>query len=473
MARDTADPAAPPRPNAPPAPPDAAQTFVVVEAGTPAAPDRPAPMWRVVVPVAVAAVVITVVVGIAGALVSQRIAEQQAVHDVAQLTDVLAEAVVQPALTNAMPTNPSITRRVLDPLVHHRMLNASLIRVKIWTPSGTVLYSDETRLIGRTFPLEDEAHAALSKPRLEADISDLRRPENRYERNQGKLLEVYRPVWTPDGHTLMFETYFRYDTVTARSHQLWRGFSGVMLSSLAALLLLLAPLVAALLVRARRARLQREQLMRRAIDASDEERRRIAATLHDGVVQELAAASFAAAGHAEQATLAGNVALAVDLQTVAGTLRDGIAGLRSLLVDIYPPSLHTSGLSVALRDLARTVSASGIEVTGEVDELVADALPGPAREAAFRVAQEALRNVARHSGADHVELDLRAVDDAWAVLQISDNGRGFDAPSAFGRGEGHFGLHLMGDAARRASAGLSFTTAPGAGTQLRLTVPRT
>ncbi|MDQ2837158.1 MAG: histidine kinase [Actinomycetota bacterium] len=440
--------------------------------GASATVDPPVRMRRVVVLIAAAAVVVAVVVGVAGTLVSRRIAEQQAVHDVAQLTDVLAESVVQPALTDAMPGDPTATRTVLDPLVRSRVLNPTLIRVKVWTPAGTVLYSDEPRLIGMTFPIEDEARAAFSQPRLEADVSDLRRPENQFERNRGKLLEVYRPVWTPDGRPLLFETYFRYDSVTARSHELWRGFAGVMLSSLAALLLLLLPLVWVLLARARRARQQRELLMRHALDASGDERRRIAASLHDGVVQQLAAASFTAAGQADQAARAGQPQLAAGLQTVAGTVRDSIAGLRSLLVDIYPPSLQTSGLAVALRDLARATTATEMELSTDLDEDVAEALPEPVQEAIFRVTQEALRNAVQHSGAARVAIRLSAVDADQALLEVIDNGGGLDAPTAFARGDDHFGLQLMADAARRAGAGLAFATPAGGGTALELAVPR-
>src|SRR6185312_6016606 len=205
--------------------------------------DRPVRVRRVVLPVAAAALVIAGAVALAGSLVSRHLAEQQAVHEVAQLTDVLAEAVVQPALTDPMPADPALARAVLDPLVRSRLLSTGVVRVKLWTPSGTVLYSDEPRLIGAQFGLEDEARAAFDRPQLKAGVSDLRRPENRYERSQGTMLEVYRPVWTPSGEPLLFETYFHYDTVTSRSHELWRGFAGVMVSALAALLVLLVPLV--------------------------------------------------------------------------------------------------------------------------------------------------------------------------------------------------------------------------------------
>jgi hypothetical protein len=222
-------------------PPGASQV-VLVEATPRGTMEQPLRMRRVVAPTIAAGAFIAVMVGLAASLVSQRIAEQQAVHDVAQLTDVLADSVLQPALIDQMPADPTRTRQVLDPLVRSRLLSSSLVRVKLWTPAGTILYSDEPRLIGQTFPLEPEARGALTSARTEAGISDLGRPENRLEPDRGKLLEVYRPLWTPNGEPLLFETYFRYDTVTDRSHQLWRGFGGVLLSSLAALLLLLLPL---------------------------------------------------------------------------------------------------------------------------------------------------------------------------------------------------------------------------------------
>jgi two-component system, NarL family, sensor kinase len=456
-----------------PAPRRAEDDWVLLaDPEAPVRTERARSVRRVVAPIAVAAVVVAVLVGIAGSLVSKRVAEEQAVHDVAQLTDVLAANVVQPALTDPMTSDPALTRRVLDPIVG-RLDNASLVRIKLWTPTGTVLYSDDAQLIGRRFALEPEAREALSSPRTEADVSDLQRPENRFERDEGKLLEVYRPVWTPAGEPLLFETYFRYDLVSQRSHQLWRGFGGVMLSSLAALVLLLLPLAASLSVRARRARAQREQLMRRALAASEDERGRIAATLHDGVVQDLAAASFTAAAQRESAAAAGDHERAAGLDTIAATVRDSIAGLRSLLVDIYPPSLHTSGLAAALRDLGRSSAAGAAIVTLDVDVDAADQLPVPVQEAAFRVAQEALRNAARHAEAHSVTVRLHALGAAWVRLEIADDGAGFDAQSmAAQAAPGHFGLQLMTDAARRCGARLTIATAPGSGTRVRLEVPR-
>ena len=94
----------------------------------------------------------------------------------------------------------------------------SLVRVKIWSADGRILYSDESRLIGDRFALDAEELEVFERPATRSEVSDLSAPENRFERAAGrKLLEVYRPVWTPDRRPLLFETYSAYDAVTART----------------------------------------------------------------------------------------------------------------------------------------------------------------------------------------------------------------------------------------------------------------
>jgi two-component system NarL family sensor kinase len=415
-----------------------------------------------------AALAALVLVGIAGAVVSRHIAETQSVHEAAQVTDLLADSVVQPALTDAMTTDASAAERGLGELIRTRVLSDSLVRVKLWTPQGRIMYSDEPRLVNEQFGLDNGAREALSSPQTRSEISNLGKPENRFELGRGTLLEVYRPVWTPSGKPLLFETYFRYDQVSARASQLWRGFAGITLSSLAALVLLLAPLVWTLLVRARRAHAQREQMLQRAMDASLDERRRIAATLHDGVVQELAAASFTVAASAEQAAARGDGELAHRLREAGAAVRTSIGGMRSLLVDIYPPSLRGSGLSAALSDLAMTFAGRTPDVVLAIDEEAALRLTPEEQQAYFRFVQECLRNAAKHAQAATATVSLRR-DDAGIVLDVVDDGVGFD-PS-IRREADHFGLNLMIDLARELGAELALRSEPGHGTAWRLTGP--
>ena len=256
--------------------------------------------------VVVMAVAVIIAVGVLGAVASRKVAESEAVNDAAQTTGVLADAVVQPALTPGVVTGDKAAIARLDRAVRDHVLGESIVRVKVWTVDGRIVYSDESRLIGQTFPLGEDEREVLAQPATRAEVSNLDEPENAYERGQGRLLEVYRPVWTSDGQVLLFETYGPYSQVTSRTRDLWRGFAGVTFSSLLILVVLLLPVLWRLLDRLRSTQAQREMLLQRAIDASSEERQRIAATLHDGVVQELAATSFVVAGAAERAEQRGD-----------------------------------------------------------------------------------------------------------------------------------------------------------------------
>lgn len=419
------------------------------------------PRLRTVLLQMVAATLLVLIgVGLVGGLVSRRSAENESVHQAAELTDVLAESVVQPALTDAMADSTTAAAG-LDNLIRTRVLSADLVRVKVWSPAGRILYSDEPRLIGRQFGLDAGARGSLSNPQVRAEVTDLDEPENRFERGRGRLLEVHRPVWTPTGRPVLFETYFRYAQVDARATQLWRGFAGITLSSIVAVVVLLVPLAWTLVARTRRAQRQREDSLRRAVDASLDERRRIAAGLHDGVVQDLVAASLAVSGSASAVE---NRVVAEQLRDAAATVRAGVGGMRSLLVELYPPNLHEAGLDRALRDVADQLS---MDVRFDLDPGAAAGLDAPTTEAVFRVAQETMRNASAHSGAAAVRVTLGR-EQGDAVLEIADDGRGFD-PAV--RPEGHFGLSLLVDAARDVGATLALRTAPGQGTAWRLTVP--
>jgi signal transduction histidine kinase len=426
---------------------------------------------RVLIRLVAGIVVVLVAVTIGGSLAARRLAEREAVNDSAAMADVLAETVVQPALTDGLLAGDEAAQQRFDELVRDRVLGNGVVRVKIWGADGKVLYADQPELVGRTFALDAEEREVLREPRTVAEISDLDRAENALDRDIGnKLVEVYRPVWTASGQEALFEIYTPYERVSQRTGQLWRGFAGVTLSSLLLFLVLLAPLVWHLISRARRDQRQRELLLQRAVDASDAERRRIAATLHDGPVQDLAASSFVIAGATANAESMGRHGLAEELRGVAGTVRASIRALRTLLVDIYPPSLAQAGLAVALPDLAQTVRAPGLNVVVEpVSEKELGLQPDQER-LVYRVAQETLRNAAKHATPCTVRVSLgREADDV--VLDVVDDGRGFEPAGALAAPEsGHFGLQLLAELAATGGGTLQVASAPGHGTHWRLRV---
>jgi signal transduction histidine kinase len=421
---------------------------------------------------------VLVLVGVLGSLAAGRLAEREAVNDAAGTADVLAEAVIIPSLTDALADGDPAEIARLDRLVHERVLPAGIVRVKLWSPEGRVVYADEPQLIGRSFALGQDQRDALAKPQTKAEVSELRSSENQFE-SGGRLLEVYRPVWTPTGRELLFETYSPYDAVRQRSSSLWKGFAGVTLSSLLLLVVLMTPIVWRLLRRLAEAQRQRERLLERTVEATEAERRRVAATLHDGPVQELAASSFVAAGTAARAQAAGQERIAEDLRGLAASVRGNIRVLRSLLVDIYPPSLAGAGLPAALADLAESVSSRGVAVQLDLEDgALPDGTVGPVgtlglapeeERLVYRVAQECLRNTAVHAAPCTATVRLGREEGA-VVLDVLDDGPGFDAAVLDQPVEGHFGLRVLADLASDAGATLQVASAPGAGTHWRLAI---
>ena len=228
-----------------------------------------------------------------------------------------------------------------------------------------------------------------------------------------------------------------------------------------------------MLGRLRRGERLRAELSERALEASASERRRIAATLHDGPVQELAATSFAVAGAAAGAAARGESTAAHALEQAAATVRSSIRSLRTLLVDIYPPSLEHSGVVAALTDLAQSGRGGGMTVRLDVEEHLEQRLGTQDARLIFRVAQECLRNAARHAGPAQVPVRLSS-DGPQIVLDIVDDGVGFDIGAVVADpAAGHFGLRLLGDLATEAGARLDVASAPGRGTHWRLVLTPT
>jgi two-component system, NarL family, sensor kinase len=442
----------------------------VSRAPSAAPPDTEVRPRRVLIQLVVGTLAVLVVVGLLGSLAARRLAEREAVNDAATTADVLAEAVIQPAVTDALLTGDPAAVRALDAVVRERVLGPAVVRVKLWDTEGRVLYADEPALVGRTFALTPDQRAVLRSPRTQAEVSDLSQSENEFETGD-RLLEVYRPVWTPSGSELLFEMYAPYESVGQRAGQLARGFAGVTLSSLLLLVILVAPILWHLTQRLRRAQAQRELLLARAVDASDQERRRIAASLHDGPVQELAATSFAVAGAAAHAERVDQGQLADDLRRASSGVRSSIRALRSLLVDIYPPGLASAGLPAALADLAQNVRDRDVVV--QLDLPAPDAVRlGPEQERlVFRVVQECLRNAVKHAAPCTLTVSLHH-EEAGSVLDVVDDGPGFDVRAVTSAPDpGHLGLQVMADAASAAGAVLQVASGSGSGTHWRLVLP--
>jgi two-component system, NarL family, sensor kinase len=429
------------------------------------------PSWWTYARVAALTALVVVVVAVVAAALSRQEAQRESAIDATQRAVVIAGTVVLPSLNEEVAAGTPGSTDVLDDAVRRYVLNDPVVRVKLWNADGRIVYSDESRLIGQQYALDAAQRAVLEQGgRPEAKVSDVGEAENRYEVGSGRLIEVYSRVTTPAGTPLLFETYFSYDGGNGRVGQIWRGFAYVTYASLALLLLLLLPVIWQLVVRLRKTQEEREMLLVRAAEISTAERRRIAATLHDGVVQDLAGTAFVLSGAVSSAEGAGQTPLATSLKRASEAVRSSIGGLRSLLVEIYPPSLSATGLEAVLLDLVEGPTTRGLEVELELPEVSRTRLDRDGERLVFRVAQECLRNVARHAAARHAAVRLQDTGSS-IVLSVTDDGIGFDPEHVLQNpGPDQYGLRLMVDDARAAAAELRVRSAPGQGTQWELKV---
>lgn len=423
------------------------------------------PVARAVGAFTVAGVVALVGVAFATTAASRHAGTDAAVRDARRDTAILARTAIEPALADALLDADPAAVATMDRQVRQRVLDAQLVRVKLWRQDGLIVYSDEPRLIATRYLLGRDELASFRTGAAAADVSDLSRPENSFERPFGKLLEVYQPVRTPNGGQLLFETYFRYDAVSANGRRAWKDFAPVTLVALVGLEALQIPLAWSMARRLRAGQVRQELLLQRAIEASDAERRRIARDLHDGVVQDLASVSYSLASIESRVDDGPRAALR---EAAAGTRRS-IRMLRSLLVEIYPPSLRDAGLRAALSDLCAPLAGHGIKATVDLD---ADLRFPPDVEALlYRGAQEAVRNVVTHSGARHVDIRLCRPDHR-AVLDIADDGMGFDSALVVATPPaGHVGLRVLNDLVAEAGGSVDVSSSPGRGTTVHLEVP--
>lgn len=413
-----------------------------------------------------------------GALLAYTAARLEALAEAKREANFVVDHSIAGNIPDSILTQDPKAVAALDALVRREVLPDGVVRVKLWRPDGTIVYSDEPRLRGARYTLGDEEKAALTKRGVFAETSTLEDEENRYERGFGQLLAVYRPIETTNGSVLLYEQYSRYDVVRERTREVFRKFAPVTLSTAVLLALVQWPLMRWMLRQLDGLRAERERLLENSLAATDEERRRIVGNLHDGIVQDLTGASLLVTNAAATARRTGNPQLAEEMAEAALTVREGLRGLRSALVEIYPPGLRGAGLAEALGDLVAPLRNRGVQVMLDVPP---DFEASPQVETLlYRVAQEAVRNAGKHAAAGTLRVHL-VPGRHRVTLWVSDDGRGFDpvigtyqdgSVRPTQREDGtHVGLSLLSDLASNAGAQLELISAPGAGTTVKVEVP--
>lgn len=208
----------------------------------------------------------------------------------------------------------------------------------------------------------------------------------------------------------------------------------------------------------------RHGLMSRLIHAQEEERRRIAADIHDDSVQVMAAVQLRLHGLTRAV---GEEERARTLQHLEETVRMAILRLRRLLFELRPASLDRDGLTAALAaNLDLMARETGMRHS--IESTLAREPGLDTRVVLYRVAQEALANVRKHSGARHVRVET-SDHGGGALVRIVDDGVGFD-PSRQGPA-GHLGLAAMRERADEIGGWITVESAPGRGTTVSIWAP--
>ncbi len=222
-----------------------------------------------------------------------------------------------------------------------------------------------------------------------------------------------------------------------------------------------------------RARLERDdrraELLKRFLSAQEGERMRIARELHDETCQTISAMSFGLESTLSELPAGGTRARLEDVKSLAGRALDD---LHRVIFDLRPSVLDDLGLLAAVRwYAARHLEPLGIAVKCEFED-VESRVPQGVATAVFRIVQEALLNVARHAAAEDVLVQI-AAGEKTLLVEIEDDGRGFDPASVVEPSESGRGLGLLGMRERVEILGgkMSLDSAPGEGTHLAFEIP--
>ena len=196
----------------------------------------------------------------------------------------------------------------------------------------------------------------------------------------------------------------------------------------------------------------------------------MARDLHDSVTQALYGVTLYAEAANRQIAV-GETDMAVqNLNELRATAQEALREIRLLIFELRPPVLEEQGLAAALQARLESVEGrSGLKTVLDVENKPKARLPMDTEMGLYRIAQEALNNVLKHAQAQEVQVRLQDLPaEHKVVLEIADDGLGFDASN--GHGSGRLGLHTMRERAALLDGDLIISSEPGKGTRIRVEI---
>jgi signal transduction histidine kinase len=406
------------------------------------------------------------ILGAATALMGRHIAHGEAVRDARARSEGIARNVAAPIVDQSVRHRDPDAMRTLRSAMEARLRNGSVIHIVLWDTDGRILWAQDPGLVGVRFALTRELEdLALTGGSLLGDPGDREGHPGRAE-EEDELLEVYVGARDADGVPFLFEAYVPPERLDQDYRAIVRELLPMSLGMLLLLQLSTLPFAVSLARRIDRTNAHRSTILKRSLQSWHEERRGLAQDLHDGVIQDLSAMSYALPAVIEQlrdgpaAEAARTYGRRMNL-----ILERDLVALRSMVVGLAPAELDGAGLVAALQSLARQAGDAGLQVSLTVDPELR--LGETAGGLVYRVVREGLRNVDKHAGATAVEVEVSRRGEMVEIL-VSDDGRGLphEAP-----GEKHHGIWLLGRLAQDLGGTLSIDAAPQGGAALRVTIP--
>jgi two-component system, NarL family, sensor histidine kinase DegS len=205
------------------------------------------------------------------------------------------------------------------------------------------------------------------------------------------------------------------------------------------------------------------------IEAQEAERSRLAREVHDGPAQALSTAIFQVE-HVERLVESDPDLARSELRFLRELLRRELGDVRSFISELRPPRLEEVGLNGSIHDVVeqmRTLTGLPIDASLEAES---SALGGGAQTVVLRVVQEALQNVRKHAAASTASVATRIEGRDW-VVEVRDDGRGFDLGAVAAHGRRNYGLQFMRERAELIGARLDVRSRPDGGTVVRLAIP--
>jgi len=207
----------------------------------------------------------------------------------------------------------------------------------------------------------------------------------------------------------------------------------------------------------------------RIVQAQEAERSRLAQEVHDGPAQALSNAIFQVE-YIERVINEDVRTAGSELRFLRELLRRELGEVRTFISQLRPPLLDELGLDGSIMDAVESMAAlTGTTVKTDL-KAAGDRLNPTQQTAVLRIVQEALQNIRKHAGSSRTVVSTRLESSMW-ILEVSDDGRGFDVDAVAARGRRNFGLQFMRERAELIGAQFEVRSRPGGGTVVGLFIP--